>query len=342
MRRRPRDSKCRHLLLALGSQPSDAHRHRSGGLCAMYEQQLTELMSNYGDIFEMWFDGTHAPTSSGPTSSTSSARASRTPTIKQGPRSRRSAKTSAGSATSSRARRSPTGACTRRRRRPMPAPRASGSPSNRDIPMVGSWFWDGNGAAAARAAARHLLHLGRPQLPSSCSTSRPIGRGLFGRFGHAPARVPRRARFYLQDEPRRGQGITAANVRGNDTFYGPRRCSTTTRTPTGPPTTPSRRARSRWTSAPSSRSTSSAPRSSSPSDSGSEYEVEVSGVADGGAWRRCAGTTIGYRKLDRFPKLSASKVRVTITKALACPCSGASACTSIRFRRPTASCPPMR
>jgi alpha-L-fucosidase len=51
-----------------------------------------------------------------------------------------------------------------------------------------------------------------------------------------------------------------------------------------------------------------------------EYKVEVSGVADGGAWRSIVqGTTIGYRKLDRFPKLSASKVRITITRALASP-----------------------
>ncbi|HSV16603.1 MAG TPA: hypothetical protein VLI90_20230 [Tepidisphaeraceae bacterium] len=40
----------------------------------------------------------------------------------------------------------------------------------------------------------------------------------------------------------------------------------------------------------------------------------------GGQWKLIAsGTTIGHRKLDRFPKVMASKVRFTITKARACP-----------------------
>src|SRR5439155_19845380 len=43
-----------------------------------------------------------------------------------------------------------------------------------------------------------------------------------------------------------------------------------------------------------------------------QYQVEVSGAADGGAWQSIVqGTTIGYRKLDRFPRLTASKGRVT-------------------------------
>jgi len=48
-----------------------------------------------------------------------------------------------------------------------------------------------------------------------------------------------------------------------------------------------------------------------------EYEIDA---LVGGTWTPVAkGTTIGYRKLDRFPKVTASKVRLTITRSLACP-----------------------
>jgi hypothetical protein len=49
----------------------------------------------------------------------------------------------------------------------------------------------------------------------------------------------------------------------------------------------------------------------------SSYKVEV--FSDG-EWKQVhQGKTIGYRKLDRFPKIKASKVRVTIESARACP-----------------------
>src|SRR5262245_30761838 len=43
-----------------------------------------------------------------------------------------------------------------------------------------------------------------------------------------------------------------------------------------------------------------------------QYKIDVSGAADAGAWRNVVQqTTIGYKKLDRFPKVTASKIRVT-------------------------------
>jgi hypothetical protein len=49
----------------------------------------------------------------------------------------------------------------------------------------------------------------------------------------------------------------------------------------------------------------------------SKYKVEAE-IDD--RWTRIAGgTTIGYRKLDRFPKVTASKVRLIIEEARACP-----------------------
>lgn len=48
-----------------------------------------------------------------------------------------------------------------------------------------------------------------------------------------------------------------------------------------------------------------------------EYRIDA---WTGGAWKQVAqGTTIGYRKLDRFPKVKASKVRLIILTSLAPP-----------------------
>ncbi len=50
-----------------------------------------------------------------------------------------------------------------------------------------------------------------------------------------------------------------------------------------------------------------------------EYKIEA-WSATTSAWKPLVqGTTIGYRKLDRFPKVTASKLRLTILKSLACP-----------------------
>jgi len=50
-----------------------------------------------------------------------------------------------------------------------------------------------------------------------------------------------------------------------------------------------------------------------------EYKIEA--WNDGAkSWQELNhGLTIGYRKLDRFPKMKASKVRLTILRARACP-----------------------
>jgi len=51
-----------------------------------------------------------------------------------------------------------------------------------------------------------------------------------------------------------------------------------------------------------------------------EYKVEVSSVADAGAWRTIVnGTTIGYRKLDRFQPVAVRYVRLRIEDAQAQP-----------------------
>jgi len=50
-----------------------------------------------------------------------------------------------------------------------------------------------------------------------------------------------------------------------------------------------------------------------------QYRIEVWSEADK-TWEQVqSGFTIGYRKLDRIPKVTASKVRLTILAARACP-----------------------
>ena len=50
-----------------------------------------------------------------------------------------------------------------------------------------------------------------------------------------------------------------------------------------------------------------------------KYKIEAL-IGEPGEWKAVAeGTTIGYRKLDRFPKVTASKVRLSIEKSLAAP-----------------------
>jgi alpha-L-fucosidase len=49
-----------------------------------------------------------------------------------------------------------------------------------------------------------------------------------------------------------------------------------------------------------------------------QYKIEV-GSGASPVWKPVAqGTTIGYRKLDRFPRTRASKLRLTVLKARAC------------------------
>jgi alpha-L-fucosidase len=49
-----------------------------------------------------------------------------------------------------------------------------------------------------------------------------------------------------------------------------------------------------------------------------QYKVDA--LLDDGTWKPVStGTTIGYRKLDRFPAVKASRVRMTIVRSLACP-----------------------
>ncbi|MBI5091341.1 MAG: alpha-L-fucosidase [Candidatus Hydrogenedentes bacterium] len=53
---------------------------------------------------------------------------------------------------------------------------------------------------------------------------------------------------------------------------------------------------------------------------GQRVEAYTLEILNGTDWKEIVrGTTVGHKKLDRFPDVTASKVRLTITKSLACP-----------------------
>ena len=53
---------------------------------------------------------------------------------------------------------------------------------------------------------------------------------------------------------------------------------------------------------------------------GQRVEAYAIDAWDGGEWRQVvAGTTVGHKRLDRFPDVTAARVRLTVEKAKACP-----------------------
>jgi alpha-L-fucosidase len=194
-------------------------------------------------------------------------------------------------------------------------------PVESDIPMIGSWFWDGKPPLSlAQLLDIYYISVGRNS--ELLLNIAPDRRGLFSDDSLARLKEFRAALDSIfKTNLATGKTIVAANVRGNDPSYGPARMLDDDKS-------------TYWAT------DDAVTTSSFDVDLGSEqefnvirteemvslgqrvveYKVEVSGLADAGAWRSIVqGTTIGYRKLDRFPRLSASKVRVTITKSLASP-----------------------
>jgi alpha-L-fucosidase len=187
--------------------------------------------------------------------------------------------------------------------------------------MIGSWFWDGMPPKPLETLLDvYYTSVGRNSI--FLLNVAPDRRGLFSDESVARLREFRSALDTIfGTNLAAGKKITATNVRGNDPFYAPANLLDNDKT-------------TYWAT------DDGISQSSFEVDLGSEqdfnvirteeliqlgqrvqkYQVEVSGAADAGAWRTIVqATTIGYRKLDRFPTLSASKVRLTIQSSLASP-----------------------
>jgi alpha-L-fucosidase len=289
----------------------------------MYRQQLTELLSKYGPVYEMWFDGNKANVADWQNVIATVRKLQPDAVIKQG------------------ARVSPISedvrwvgneqACA-----PIenwcvyPAPGATSGPDAApasesiwfpvecDTMMTGHWFWDEN-------PPRDL-----PTLLNFYYTS--VGRGSILMLNVAPDRrglfpddaLARMKEFKsaldqtFSKDLAAGKKIAASNVRGNDPKFAAENLL-------------DGKNETYWAT------DDNVTNASVEVDLGGEVEFNVVRIEEvielgqrvgeykieafaDGSWREIGGgKTIGHRKLDRVPKISASKVRLTIVKSRACP-----------------------
>jgi alpha-L-fucosidase len=287
----------------------------------MYREQLTELLSNYGPVYEMWFDGNRANVADWP----NVVRVVRTlqpnAIIKQGPRLEP-------------IREDVRWVGNERAGAPLanwdvypPPGSANGEDVKRiwfpvecDTPMIGDWFW------------ADTLPLDLSILLDYYYTS--VGRGSILLLNIAPNReglfskesVARLHEFHdalsqtFGTDFAAGQKARASNVRGNDPGFGADRAldgdkNTYWATDDGV----SRAWLEVDLGAPKEFNVIRLEEAIRLGQRVAEYKLEVWDNAHND-WKEVNhGFTIGHRKLDRFPKVKSSKVRLTILKGRAGP-----------------------
>lgn len=285
----------------------------------LYRTQLTELLSNYGPIYEMWFDGNKANVADWPNVISVVRTLQPNAVIKQGPRvtpitedMRWVGNEEAWAPATNWS--------------VYPAPGTSDAtgakpiwfPVECDTMMVGHWFWDDKPPRdIATLLNWYYTSVGRNSI--LMLNVAPNREGKFSDESIARLHEFRAAldSIFGRDFAA-GKAATASNVRGGDATFGAAAAvdgdkATYWATDDGVTT------------------------ASLEIDLGAEVEFNVIRLeemislgqrvqryrveaSDGSTWRTISeGTTIGYRKLDRVPKTKATKVRVTILEARACP-----------------------
>jgi len=283
-----------------------------------YHQQLTELLSNYGPVFEMWFDGNHANVADWGNIIQLVRTLQPGATIKQGPilTPVREDVRWVGNEL----------ACAPLENWSVyPAPGADTGPDQPiwfplecDTMMNGHWFWDTNAPHNLETLLNfYYTSVGRNSMLLLNVAPDPDGRfsdecvkGL-QEFHAALVKI-------FGTDLAAGKKATASNVRGNDPAFG------AGGTLDGDPKT-------YWAT------DDGVTNASLEVDLGGEKEFNVIRTEEmislgqrvqkykvealvGGEWKEiCSGTTIGHRKLDRFPKVKAARVRLTILASRACP-----------------------
>jgi alpha-L-fucosidase len=281
---------------------------------AFYRRQLSELLSNYGPVYEMWFDGNRADVGSWPDVIDLVRRLQPRAVIKQGPR-------------LTPIREDIRWVGNPRAEAPVtnwsvyPAPASPGSdkaiwfPVECDIPMVGNWFWND-----------------KPPLPLSRLLEiyyTSVGRNSILLLNVAP---DRRGRFSDESVARLREFRAALDKIFATDLALKRPVKATSERPgfTASKAVDDDRA-TYWATADGVTQASleidlGAPREFNVvkleemiavGQRVAEYKLEA---FSSGEWKQIAqGTTIGYRKLDRFPKVAASKLRLSILNALVPP-----------------------
>lgn len=288
----------------------------------LYHQQLNELLSNYGPVYEMWFDGNKAKVADWANIIAIVRKLQPDATIKQGPMLTpiREDVRWVGNEQA---------CCPITNWSVVPAPgtplpvgmdKPIWFPLECDTMMIGNWFWNTENTEPKDMATLmnfYYTSVGRNSI--LLLNVAPDRRGQF-----SDASVKRLHEFHdaitkiFGTDFAAGMKATATNVRGGDAKFGPDKALDGDK-------------KTYW-------ATDDAVKSAALEvDLGGEKEFNVVRTEEaielgqrvsaykvealvGGDWKEIdKGTTIGHRKLDRIPTVKASKVRLTIVSALACP-----------------------
>jgi alpha-L-fucosidase len=296
------------------------------GYAKYYHQQLSELLGNYGPVYEMWFDGNHADVADWSNIIGLVRKLQPNAVIKQGPRLEPiledvrwvGNELACAGLTNWSVYPAPQLAT-------APEPGEGGSrslwfPVECDTMMVGHWFWDGTPPKdLATLLNYYYTSVGRNSI--LLLNVAPDKRGLF-----SDDSVKRLHEFHdaLQKifgtDFAAGKTAVASNVRGKDPAFGADKALDGDKN-------------TYWST------DDGVTNATLEVDLGGEQEFNVVRLEEMirlgqriaeykiEAWDDAAknwkelnhGYTIGYRKLDRFPRVKSSKVRLTILRARACP-----------------------
>ena len=285
----------------------------------MYRQQLTELLTGYGPVFEMWLDGNHAGSIvQFPQIIATIRKCQPNAIIKEGPPLRPVIEDIRWVGNE-------------RAIAPLtnwsvfPPPTAKGEaagaiwfPDECDIPMVGSWFWNDKPPLSLdrlldiyfKSEGRNSELLLNVAPDKEGKLSDDSVKRLY-EFHDALAKI-------FGHDLAAGKPAVASNVRGGSVDFCPANAM-------------DGRDSTYWATDDGVTSASLTVDLGKPTQFnmiGVKEEIalgqrveqyEVDALEDGKWTQVSSGTTIGYRKLDRFPTVTATQVRLVIQKSLACP-----------------------
>jgi alpha-L-fucosidase len=283
----------------------------------LYRAQLTELLSNYGPVYEMWFDGNRANVDDWADVIQTVRTLQPNAVIKQGPKLKpiREDVHWVGNEL----------ACcplTNWAVYPPPNQPFDGKriwfPAECDTLVNGHWFWDENPPKSLAV----LLNYYYTSIGRGSNLILNVAPDKRGRFSDDCVKRLREFHAALSQifgtDFAAGKPAVASNVRGNDPTFGADKAvdgNDSTYWATDDSVTSA--SLEVDLGAPQTFNVIRTEEMISLGQRVEQYKVEA---LINNQWKTiCSGTTIGYRKLDRFPAVTASKVRLTIQQSLACP-----------------------